>query len=1094
VPTQIRVCNNDITRNKLSTGLIACFLFVIIIGLALGKPAYGIQENLVLSNPGVPSFLAQVVTVPGKANVYAAWSGQLEDGYSDIFLSASTDGINFGEPKNVSSTPGADSLNVQLVGLGTSNVYVVWQDSTADSPGILFANSTDSGNSFGTDASKPISVSGNSFFADSPQIAVTNSGDVYVVWHDNVDGNDEIFFAAKPHDQNSFGSAKNVSNSPTGLSANPQIGIFGTGNIFVSWEEYSGDSAPEIVISSSADAGNAFGCSLNLSSNNGYSTNPQIGISDSARVYLTWQDSSSGTAEILLQRDLDPLATTITLDPISNTSPKWGIDVIQASGGVHAALPGSTVTVEWGDGNTTTGIPVSGCSWGPVSHPNGGSYSSDALAINPNHVKVKLIAADGATVTATSLTTDINVQKHATALGLNQIASVKHNTTIAVKGILTDLDNGGTPVGGKTITFEGTGAAGLGSVNTNLVNGSFSATGPATSEIGEGFTVKARFNATGNDPYASSESEVRTYITTEAPPLEFNIDAGLNKSLNLTGLNVSASISFEEINTGGRVVASDCESPATGTRYASFTSGATICLAISSDVEMATGSEANVTLSFAGQVPPAGLSEDVDIFHIKHNSETATDEVVDVTRSRDMIGKTVTGTVTSFSKFVVAPALHLAKPEGSYRQDVFIGDSNIVSLRNISSTQVPAIIASFDRSEYLAGDKPILTISDANRNLNPSEKEIIRAGVRSNSSIPFYVIITLTETSADSGIFQGTFTLTSAETNDLFDLLHIEAGDTLEALYIEGARFSAKIDGVTEAGIVETKDVIPLVDCFTFVGGAVNLKFVDSHLGPNGNITVSISYRNAGFQPEDIAKKSDLKIIYSNESTTGIVGRWDIIPSTVHTDTQIVTGIVPLPSDPSALATYSGGSFSLAFDTGCRGGAGGGFARPGAGIVVDFIASIKKPTASASPTNAGGGGTPVLLQLTHPGEYFLINPLARFSVEPVAILNAGGGSSSGQVRTGERITIGSTIANHQSGVAQHYAWLVQITDKSGIAVGLERQEGSLEPGQSASVSVAWTAAVEPGVYSIKIFTWDGIGNSPSPLSDVNANNLMVKAS
>src|SRR2546428_3574552 len=351
-----RDCTKGHYYGKLSVLLITCLLFAIIMLFPLSKLVYAFQENLHLSSPGVPSFLAQVITVAGTDRVYAAWSGQLEDGYSDIFLSASTDGINFGERKNISSTPGADSLNVQLVGLGFSNVYVVWQDSTSDSPGILFANSTDGGNSFGT----PISVSGNSFFADSPQIAVTSSGDVYVVWHDNVDGNDEIFFAAKPHDQNSFGSAKNVSNSPTGLSANPQIGIFGTGNIFVSWEEYSGDSAPEIVISSSADAGNAFGCSLNLSSNNGYSTNPQIGISDSARVYLTWQDSSSGTAEILLQRDLDPLATTITLDPISNTSPKWGIDVIQASGGVHAALPGSTVTVEWGDGNTTTGIPVSG--------------------------------------------------------------------------------------------------------------------------------------------------------------------------------------------------------------------------------------------------------------------------------------------------------------------------------------------------------------------------------------------------------------------------------------------------------------------------------------------------------------------------------------------------------------------------------------------------------------------------------------------------------------------------------------------------------------------------------------------------------------
>src|SRR5256712_177214 len=299
-----RDCTKGHYYGKLSVLLITCLLFAIIMLFPLSKLVYAFQENLHLSSPGVPSFLAQVITVAGTDRVYAAWSGQLEDGYSDIFLSASTDGINFGERKNISSTPGADSLNVQLVGLGFSNVYVVWQDSTSDSPGILFANSTDGGNSFGT----PISVSGNSFFADSPQIAVTSSGDVYVVWHDNVDGNDEIFFAAKPHDQNSFGQAKNVSNSPTGLSANPQITVSSDGTVFLVWtDNASGDS--EILFAKSTDGGNSFGTAVStpifVSNNDGESLNPRLVGLGASNVYVVWQDSTSDSPGILFANSTD---------------------------------------------------------------------------------------------------------------------------------------------------------------------------------------------------------------------------------------------------------------------------------------------------------------------------------------------------------------------------------------------------------------------------------------------------------------------------------------------------------------------------------------------------------------------------------------------------------------------------------------------------------------------------------------------------------------------------------------------------------------------------------------------------------------------
>jgi hypothetical protein len=99
---------------------------------------------------------------------------------------------------------------------------------------------------------------------------------------------------------------------------------------------------------------------------------------------------------------------------------------------------------------------------------------------------------------------------HATALTLNAISSVHSGTIVTVTGRLTDKDASGTGIGGKTITFTGTGAASLASTTTNA-DGTFTARGNAPNSVATGWTVQAHF--AGDAKYTAAGSTIQRYNT-----------------------------------------------------------------------------------------------------------------------------------------------------------------------------------------------------------------------------------------------------------------------------------------------------------------------------------------------------------------------------------------------------------------------------------------------------------------------------------------------------------------------------------------------------------------------------------------------------
>jgi len=356
-------------QNHLRTYKTPAICLVLVIAFTIISPShlvyadYSFSAIQNLSNVG--TVVTSQVAVSGS-NVYVVWE---DSGAADIFFSKSTDGgATFSAPIDLSNDGFSSSPKIAASG---NNVYVVWRDSSGGANDILFVESTDSGTTFGTE----INVSNNVGESTNQQIAVSGSN-VYLAWQDLTPGNNEIFFAQSADSGATFGAPTNLSNN-SGSSILPQIAVSGS-NVYVTWEDLTSGSGDTFFVRST-DNGATFGSIVNLSNNAGSSITPQIAV-QSNNVYVTWDDFTTGNDEIFYSKSTDGGATfngaTLGNPPgspinLSNSSVESKLPQI--------AVSGSNVYLVWQEKTTSTNKEVYF-----VKSTDSGSTFSSAVNLSNN--------------------------------------------------------------------------------------------------------------------------------------------------------------------------------------------------------------------------------------------------------------------------------------------------------------------------------------------------------------------------------------------------------------------------------------------------------------------------------------------------------------------------------------------------------------------------------------------------------------------------------------------------------------------------------------------------------------------------------------
>lgn len=152
-------------------------------------------------------------------------------------------------------------------------------------------------------------------------------------------------------------------------------------------------------------------------------------------------------------------------------------------------------------------------------------------------------------------------------------------------------------------------------------------------------------------------------------------------------------------------------------------------------------------------------------------------------------------------------------------------------------------------------------------------------------------------------------------------------------------------------------------------------------------------------------------------------------------------------------------------------------------VVAGYVSSTSSSTTTTTIGGNGGGGSVIINQTLDPS-YFENNPLAKLQIKSSSIQDLLGNTLV-SAKAGQQVSISATYHNYQQ-VSQDYAMIIQIVDQDGFTTDLSWATGTVDSGKNVDGSRSWTVE-EPGSYTVKIFVWNGVSNSPIALSQVTSN-------
>ncbi len=175
------------------------------------------------------------------------------------------------------------------------DVHVVWsdfRDGGYPNSEIYYKRSTDNGASWSPD----IRLTNAPYGSFSP--CVTTSGrSVHVVWTDDRDGNNEIYYNRSTDEGVTWGPDQRLTNGAV-TSLGPSISVSGA-NVHVVWYEYQ--PIEEIFYKRSTDNGMSWFPDTCLTNDPAWSAFPSISVSGPV-IHIAWSDTRAGCYEIYYKR------------------------------------------------------------------------------------------------------------------------------------------------------------------------------------------------------------------------------------------------------------------------------------------------------------------------------------------------------------------------------------------------------------------------------------------------------------------------------------------------------------------------------------------------------------------------------------------------------------------------------------------------------------------------------------------------------------------------------------------------------------------------------------------------------------------------
>lgn len=248
----------------------------------------------------------------------------------------------------------------------------------------------------------------------------------------------------------------------------------------------------------------------------------------------------------------------------------------------------------------------------------------------------------------------------------------------------------------------------------------------------------------------------------------------------------------------------------------------------------------------------------------------------------------------------------LSEPTNSVVQTISVGDGQAINLGDVSNSDNAGATISVDKPSYELGDVMVITVIDADANVDPDEVNTVDSTISSGID---QKTITLTETGPNTGIFVGHISLTNEGSSES----SIKVNPTtkkIEASYDSfHQRAAFVIDEVVQPGTARLSDLSvtcqalngPCDSSSNFpIGNPVQLTLEDGgQLAPNeftsscgtcgGNITITMSYANTPLP----SSPAETFTIFQMVGEFGWINLAEFSTVTVDENAKVITATTP---------------------------------------------------------------------------------------------------------------------------------------------------------------------------------------------------------